>query len=90
MSNVSADWQELDPALLLRAVWDCSVDVITMVITHQQRWDIITQSNKGRVLADWAVKWKLKVLWKASCGGWCFAGANTRRSVFLKWSQEKD
>lgn len=30
------------------------------------------------------LKWKLKVVWKVSCAEWCFAGANTQRSVFLK------
>ena len=28
-------------------------------------------------------------LWKVSCVGWCFAGAGTWRSAFLKWTQVK-
>jgi hypothetical protein len=36
-----------------------------------------------------SLKWKLKVLWRVTCVGWCFAGANTW-SVFLKWTQVKD
>ena len=31
----------------------------------------------------------LKVLWKVSCVGWCFSGANMWRSVFLKQTGER-
>ena len=31
-----------------------------------------------------------RVLWRVSCVGWCFPGANIWRSVFLKWTQVKD
>ena len=29
------------------------------------------------------------MLWNVSCVGWCFSGANIRRSVLLKWTEEK-
>lgn len=31
----------------------------------------------------------IRVLWRISCVGWCCAGANTWRSVFLEWTRAK-
>lgn len=39
------------------------------------------------LLTALTVEWKLRVLWKVSCVGRCFAGADTWRKVSLKWTQ---
>ena len=50
-----------------------------------------SQSLIWSLLISYAsLKWRhIWFLWKVSCVGWCFAGANTGRSVFLKWTQVK-
>ena len=57
------------------------------VVQKQDTTGIVSKFLRG-VTAEMApMKWKLRVLWKSSCVGWGFAGANPWRKVLLKWTR---
>ena len=63
-----------------------TTDYASCLKTRRNR-DWVSKFLRG-VTAEMApMKWKLRVLWKSSCVGWGFAGANPWRKVLLKWTQ---
>jgi len=53
------------------------------------------EDNISQTVFEWVLKAQVSEVetsgfFGVSCVGWFFAGANTRRSVVLKWTQVKD